>query len=459
MKVFRPNILLVLSDQHRGDWQAHKGAEFLRTPNMMRLAREGVSFDEAICPSPLCVPSRIGLATAQNYGRAPAPDRPLRANADFLPPDIPNIYQRLRDAGYSVGTCGKLDLRKPCRTWGIDGRHFVSGTSELSNLGFTHGSDSAGKHDAVMTYRAGLPEPYFDFLERHGLAKIHADDFAARPYPNYANVSPTLLPEFAYADNFVGARALELIAEMSGTDPWFLQVNFSGPHEPMDITLDMARSIEGREVPVPDVDPAFDRATHIRIRRNYAAMIENIDRWIGDFINVLGHLGELENTIIVYSSDHGEMLGEHGEWAKWVPYRPSTAVPLTVWGGGVPAHADCAPASLIDLGPTLLEFAGAQPLTEVDGVSLVPRIEADRTASDSTFRISGLGRWRTVDTGQYSLIVGYRPGMSHEEMLDGQFSGKCDTPMLFDKRADPGQANNLASDRPDIVRELFACLS
>lgn len=458
MTAAKPNFLFIFSDQHRGDWQSHKGADFLRTPNMARLADEGVAFDLAVCPSPLCVPSRISLATARNYGRAPSPDRPLRGNGDFLPADIPNIYQGLRAAGYAVGTCGKLDLRKPCRTWGLDGRHYLEGASELEKLGFTHGGDSAGKHDAIQTFHAGIPEPYFDFLARHGLADLHAADFAERPYPNYANVAPTSLPEFAYADNFVGARALELLKAMSGKSPWFLQVNFSGPHEPMDITRDMHRRVEGRDIPIPDVDPSLDRKTHLQIRRNYAAMIENIDRWIGDFMRVLELANALQDTIIIYSSDHGEMLGEQNEWAKWVPYHPSMAVPLTFWGRDVPRRRDDAPASLIDLGPTLLELAGAEPLDDADGHSLLPRIRDGAPAPGDGRRIVGLGCWRAVVTRTHSLIVGYRRGMSHEKMVATPFSGKCDSPLLFDMQIDPAQKRNLAAERPEVVRELFGTL-
>jgi arylsulfatase A-like enzyme len=455
----RPNILLVLADQHRGDWQTHKGADFLDTPNLARLAREGVSFADTVCPSPLCAPARVCLATARNYGRAPTPERPVRSNADVLPPEVPNLYQRLRAAGYAVGSCGKSDLRKPLASWGADGRHVVNGVSEWEKLGFTHGEDSAGKHDALKAYRTGTPEPYFAFLARHGLAEVHAADYAQRPYPSYANVASTPLPEFAYADNWVGARALALLHEMAGAAPWFLQVNFSGPHEPMDVTAAMQHRVAGRDIPIPAVDPTLDRATHLQIRRNYAAMIENIDGWVGHFLRMLGATGAIENTIVIYASDHGEMLGEHDEWAKFVPWQPSIAVPLTFWGRGIPHHADHAPASLVDLGPTLLALAGAEPLVQADGRSLLARMQPTSSDMAETFRIVGLGRWRAILTRAHTLIVGYRPGMSHEEMLAADWSGACETPLLFDRATDPGQTRNLAAEQPEIVQRLYEMLT
>jgi arylsulfatase A-like enzyme len=459
MSTTRPNILLILADQHRGDWQTHKQAPFLDTPNMARLAREGVSFDEAVCPSPLCAPSRICMATARNYGLAPTPERPVRSNAEFLPPEIPNVYQRLRAAGYAVGSCGKSDLRKPCVSWGADGRHVVGGVSEWEKLGFTHGEDSAGKHDAIKSFHAGIPEPYFAFLSRHGLAALHAADYAQRPYPNYANVAPTPLPEFAYADNYVGARALELLRAVSGAAPWFVQVNFSGPHEPMDVTAEMQRLAGAREIAVPAVDPAFDRPTHLQIRRNYAAMIENIDRWIGHFVRAVDSSGALGNTLVIYASDHGEMLGEHDEWAKWVPYQPAIAVPLIFWGCGIQHHADPDPASLVDVGPTLLELAGAEPLAQADGRSLLGRMRGMPAGAGEAVRTVGLGGWRAVVARTHTLIVGYRPGMTHAAMLAADWSGACESPMLFDRAADPGQTRNLAAEHPGIVQRLYEVLA
>jgi arylsulfatase A-like enzyme len=220
----------------------------------------------------------------------------------------------------------------------------------------------------------------------------------------------------------------------------------------------MQRSVAGRDIPIPAVDPALDRAAHLEIRRNYAAMIENIDRWVGHFLRVLENHGALESTIVVYASDHGEMLGEQGEWAKFVPWQPSIAVPLTFWGRGIPHHADLAPASLIDLAPTLLELADAAPLENVDGRSLLGRMQPTSAALAETFRIVGLGCWRAILTRAHALFVGYRPGMTHEEMLAMDWSGACETPLLFDRANDPGQTRNLATVRPEIVRHLYGML-
>lgn len=453
----RPNILFVLADQHRGDWTTARGATHLRTPNMDRLAAEGARFDRAICPSPLCVPSRICMATGRDYGEAPERSRPLRDNRDVLPAEIPNFYQRLRAAGYRVAACGKSDLRKPLMSWGSDGRHVVDGTSEWDRLGFSDGVDSAGKHDAWEARRAGRPEPYLAMLDRYGLADIHMADFDGRPYPDYVNCSPTPLPPFAYADNYVGAQALELIRGF-GADPWFLQVNFAGPHEPMDVTVDMRARVEARDVPMPEpLDARVTREQHRSIRRNYTAMIENIDAWLGHFLAALEAAGDLDKTIVVYASDHGEMLGEQDEWTKWVPYRPSIEVPLLVRGPGILHDAHSSPASLIDLGPTFLELAGAEPLAGIGGRSLLPRLSGLKPEAGEV-RIAGLGCWRAVVSATHSLIVGYRHGMTHAEMMSSEWSGGCDSPLLFDHSSDPGERHSLAHVQPGTVAALFETL-
>ena len=122
---------------------------------------------------------------------------------------------------------------------------------------------------------------------------------------------------------------MNLINSVPVDESWFLQVNFTGPHAPMDITQSMAELYQDEVFPLPD-DDKLPAETHQAIRRNYAAMIENIDRWIGLYLEVLEKRGDLSNTLIVFSSDHGEMLGDHGRWGKGDPYHPSVSVPLVV---------------------------------------------------------------------------------------------------------------------------------
>ncbi|EBW2353248.1 choline-sulfatase, partial [Salmonella enterica subsp. enterica serovar Enteritidis] len=203
----RPNILIFLPDQLRPDWVGpgnHGGA---RTPNIDALAKRGVTFRSAICPSPICGPSRASLATGLDYDRCGVPD-----NHYSIGLDDPNFYRNLAMAGYQVLTCGKLDLLKGELDWGTDGQHAAHGRSRLRALGFTGGLDSGGKHAVTIAHRAGVDEPYLAWLGERGLAAAHLDDFTRRRNPalgpdaethpgagaNYLNLEPTPLPDDAY---------------------------------------------------------------------------------------------------------------------------------------------------------------------------------------------------------------------------------------------------------------------
>lgn len=450
----RPNILFVLADQHRGDWL--EGPDLaLRTPEMNRLAREGARFTGAICPSPLCSPSRASLATSLNYDRIA-----VKSNADDLPDHAPTFYQVLRTAGYGVYTCGKLDLFKSARSWGADGLHRRSdGSSKLDDAGFTGGFDAGGKHDAVLGYTEGVPEPFSRFLQAHGLANVHAADYAARPSPNYVNLAPSPLPEFAYGDNWIGATALRLMTEaVAAGKPWFIQVNFFGPHEPLDVPQVLIDRWSAVTLPVPDTLGRFSAGQHVDIRRRYAAMIENIDTWMGTFRRVLENLDAARETIIVYASDHGDMLGDKGYWAKTYPFQPSIGVPLIVSGAGVrPGQLRSEPISLVDLGPTFTALANARPGWDHDGESFVDLLRGAPERSDS-HRLSGFGAWRAVTDGRFKLVAGFDEANVGKATRPPAFDKAClgnpDRMLLFDVIDDPGESHNLVRSDPERARRL-----
>jgi len=194
------------------------------------------------------------------------------------------------------------------------------------------------------------------FLGERNLAEVHSEDFRNRH--NYLTTSPTLLPDDAYVDNWIGANGLELLAKAPAEKPWFLQINFNGPHCPMDITKSMKERWQGVGFPGPNGSAEIAPEKHNEIRENYAAMIENIDRQVGVYIEYLRKTGQLENTLIVYSSDHGEMLGDHDRWSMSVRYQSSVGVPLVVAGPGVRAGGQYkAAVTTMDLAATFLEYA------------------------------------------------------------------------------------------------------
>jgi arylsulfatase len=465
----RPNILLLLPDQLRGDWAGPGNAGGVRTPNLDRLIRGGVSFVNAICPSPICGPSRACLSTGYEYDRAG-----VRNNKYSSSEHAPNMYRQLRNAGYEVLTCGKLDLLKGEPDWGADGQHARSGVSRLETLGFTGGLDSGGKHAVFFAQRDGHPEPYFAYLRSRGLGDTHVQDFARRKNlalgvdalefpgagPNYLNTETNGLPQDAYCDDWVGQCGLDAIREaVARGRPWFLQVNFPGPHEPMDITAEMAARVADREPPLPHGSDALDPATHRRIRRNYTAMVENIDAIVGRYVDAIGALGQLDDTVIVFTSDHGEMLGDCGLWEKFVPHQPSLHVPLVLAGPGVAKGATVtAPATLLDVHATALELAGAEQLRGVDSRSLVP-VLSDPSRAHRELVFSGLGQWRVVYDGRFKLVAGYDPAVPRRVMENAEFElADRSQWRLVEPAADPCETQDLSGRYPEVVRRLREAL-
>jgi len=423
----RPNILFFFPDQHRFDWVGPTPEIPVRTPHLDALSARGVRFTRAFCPSPLCAPSRACLAACREYDRCG-----VSGNDVDYPLSQKSIYASLRDAGYHVMACGKLDLSKRSGDWGIRGdRH-------LAEWGYSDGINSAGKWDAFSSGKVEPQDPYMAFLHKEGLAEMHLADYKRRRENQFTTTFPTPLPEAAYGDNWVADNGLDLLARAPTGKPWFLMVNFPGPHPPMDITRKMDALYSAVDFPQPNGNDRYAPEVHVAIRRNYSAMIENIDRLLGVYLEELGKRGELEKTLVVFSSDHGEMLGDHNLWGKTKPYQPSVGVPLTVAGPDVARGTTLrAPVSLIDLAATFVEFGGAEPPPESEGRSLAPLLRGD-TEKHREVVFSGLHGWREAFDGRYKLILGY-----DEE-----------GPLLFDLDEDPLENRNLASAAPNEVRRL-----
>jgi arylsulfatase len=463
----RPNVLVFLTDQQRFDWTGTGSAVPVRTPALDALAERGAAFENAVCPSPLCGPSRACLATGMEYDRCGVPHH------DFVTrTDRPTLYARLREeAGYHVLGVGKFDLQKSPETWGVDGKQV------LDEYGFSDGVNNAGKWDAVGSATdwdpqdpeyTGAADPYMAFLEAEGLAETHVEDMRRRGAADAPATFPTPLPEAAYCDNWIARQGLDLLADAPEDRPWHLVVNFAGPHSPFDVTEAMHEWYRDPDVtfPTPVESDEFDAETHQEVRRNYAAMVENVDRWLGEYLDVLVEREEREDTLVVFTSDHGEMLGDHGQWGKRTPYQPSVGVPLVVDGPGVTARRVAAPTTTLDLHATILDDAGLD-VGDVDSRSLWPVLTGERDPDDHREAVySGVGPWRMVFDGRHKLVAGYDRDRANAEQVDAfdettdtREPGMADTdPLLFDLSADPGETTDLARERPDVVADLRARL-
>ncbi len=446
----RPNILFFFPDQHRYDWVGLNNELPLRTPNLNALARRGAYFTNAVCPSPLCVPARSCLASGKEYDNCG-----VFHNSRNYSIEQTTFYTLLKNSGYYVTGCGKFDLRKPAKSWGPDGKHNIDGKCYLELWGFSDGIDNSGKHDGISAYRKGKICPYFEYLREKGLLETHVNDYKNRLYPNFENTEPTPLPDEAYADNWIAENGLEFIRNAPKDKPWFLQVNFNGPHEPMDITKRMKDRWRGINFPQPDGCEDFTAQKHVEIRQHYAAMIENIDRWLGIYIEHLKKTGQLDNTLIVYSSDHGEMLGDHNRWNKGVPYQQSVGVPLLIAGPGVRTGFQFdEPSTTLDLTATFLDYADLAIPSNMDSRSLKPILRG-KANKHREFVRSGLGSWRMVFDGRFKLVRGFDPAKKKIRSKDPELTEPV---LLFDLKTDPLENVDIAAKLPGVVKRLSKVL-
>jgi choline-sulfatase len=433
-----PNILLLLSDQHRADAMACAGDTIVRTPGLDRLAAEGVRFGNAFCTSPLCMPSRASFTTglyAHNHGV-------LSNAAGNLLPVLPTFMRALQAAGYHTAGIGKF-------------HYFIhDGISDMDELteqllayGFDEAVETEGKE--ISEFHRG---PWTRYLAEHGLEETHRADFRRRRTAEpawYAGASP--LGEEHHHDAYIGRLAEQWLERWDGDRPFLLWTSWVGPHLPWDAPGRFATMYDPADLPPPRPDPLDGAPTVVRryverfrlrdaapsdlarMRASYYGLISHVDHWVGRLLDLLDRRGLAEDTVVVYFSDHGEMLGEHGLLQKSVFYEEAIRVPLIVRDPrrlrpGVAA----APVELVDLPATLLELAGARPYPPCEGRSLLPLLD-EPSAVPAGWRnavFSELKGERMVRTDRYKYT--HRAGETRQE--------------LFDLAADPHELRNLAGD-------------
>ncbi len=437
----RPNVLFFFSDQHRGDWMPYDNATrkrqgteelALEMPNIKGMMDRGVSFTEACTPAAICAPARACLAAGKRY-------RNCRVDTNKVNYDtaLPSFYKELSDSGYFVTGVGKFDLNKADLDWG-DGCH-----KTLQEMGFSKALDSEGKMDVVWATMQGTPGPYGRMLKEHGYLDAYMDDMSTRGN----SPSPCPIPDELYADNWITERGCKLLSELPDDQPWFMQVNFSGPHDPWDITERMKKAMEDRNFP-PAADCPF-REANLEVRKNYAAMIENIDSNIGKLLEALSHRKDAENTLLIYASDHGEMMGDHGLYGKAKPYNGSVHIPIVIDASRIEGtiHGKCfsCPVELQDLANTILDYAGISRPDSLESISL-RSILTGKKEKIRDYSISELinpnrkglyTTFGTISDGDFKLILE---------------SGK--QPRLFRISKDPFEMDDVSSLFPEKVKEL-----
>ncbi|MFW9941856.1 MAG: sulfatase [Candidatus Thorarchaeota archaeon] len=386
----RPNIIYIFSDQHRGDTLGSVGHPSVITPNLDKLASEGINFTRCYTNSPLCMPARASMMTGQYVCEHGVWTNNNEAN----PLECPSHVRNIRDEGYHTAAIGKTHLYRHggrILTW----KDTREKAQVLKDWGFDYiheltGPLATARHDS----------PYTDYLKEKGLLKIHRDyifnyakDWArgtAKPWEE----PPCPLPSEAHLDSYTGRTAMEWIQNYNYDKPFYLQILFPGPHDPFDSPQEYRDMYKHEEMPIGIMEwPQKPIARNVRmvlhwsglkgmtpvqkqiLRTYYYAKITLIDEYIGKIIKALEEKGLLENTWIIYNSDHGEMLGDHMMSHKIVFYDGALRVPLIIRPpGGVKGWKCQGLTDHLDITATLINIAGAKVLEGSEGISLVSKV-------------------------------------------------------------------------------------
>jgi len=416
----------------------------LRMPTLSKMMTEGFVFENAITPSPLCAPARACLASGTNYKKCAVPN-----NLVNYPTDTISLYNILKKNDYQVLSTGKLDLHKGTKFWGCDGW-----VDELGEIGFTQAIDNEGKIDAIIgeiNLEEGKPSgtiqslisleteyergPYINYLYKKGVAKYHIEDMDKRNQDG-RNISITKLSDEDYCDNWLTENGISLLNNVPKNQPWFLQVNFTGPHDPWDITEKMAQQIKGREFPLPIMADSNNLETDVIIRAHYTAMLENIDNNMKKILDYIEERGDLEDTIVIYASDHGEMLGEFGLFGKCIPNKGSIHIPMIIWGKDIPNGQSSCLVELQDLAATIIELTEGDEKVFEDSKTLMPIIRNEKEELRSVV-ISALDNWFCIKDKHFKLI-----------------EKKGEKPQLFNICEDPWETIDISHDNTEMIKEL-----
>lgn len=446
-----PNILFIMADQFRTRSMTGTG-DGIETPNIDRIRQKAVWFSRAACTAPLCTPSRASLAT----GKMPSHCGVLEHDAD-LPLDQITYYQLLRRAGYRVAVCGKTDLHKKVRYLG------QRPLPVIYHIGFTESRETEGKmnsawfdRDADGTIRPW--GPYQQFLEKAdpgAVVKLREDYLdRLRNKPTYY-AAPSVLPADEFLDAYIGREACDFLEHIDDDAPWHFFVSFAGPHNPWDPPQEELDKLGNKTYPQTPRDTLEGKPDWVKKRAaksssgmtdadlnntklHYDGAIQVIDRWIGRMLDVLERRGLMENTVILFSADHGEMMGEHGMFAKTTMYEGALRIPMLVHLPGMESAAvSAAPAMLMDLAPTILDLAGVTyDRSAMDARSLLPVLEGrDEPLRDA--QISELRNTMMVCDGRYKWIRNWN-----------------DLDELYDLDSDPNELHNIIADHPEMVTAL-----
>jgi choline-sulfatase len=429
----RPNVLLVMADQLAASSLPSYGHPVVQAPALRRLAEHGVQFSSAYTNSPLCAPARFGMMSGQLNSKIGAYD-----NASEFAASVPTFAHFLRAAGYQTCLAGKMHFIGPDQLHGFEQR--VTTDIYPADFGWTpNWDDATGRfdwwfHNMDSVLNAGVAEAtnQLDFDDEVG---------------------------------FQAERKLRDLARSSDVRPWLLTVSFTHPHDPYVMRQRYWDRYDHDAIDLPRVGPLPEdqldahsrRLRHVsamdgveiteehvrRARHAYYAAISYVDDWVATLLDTLDVCGMADDTVVIFTADHGDMLGERGLWYKMCFFEGACRVPLIVAGPDIAAGLVPEHVSLLDILPTLLDLAGVERPAAADGRSLVPLLGGDRDPE------------RTI-VGEYLAEGAIAPILMIRRRELKFVWCDADPPQLYDLVADPDELINLAAE-PDhgaVVAEL-----
>ena len=426
----KPNVLLIMADQMTPFLMGAYGHQVVKTPNLDRLVEGGVRFDSAYSPCPLCAPARASMVTGKYVSNIRCYD-----NATPLSCDEPTFAHYLSNEGYETVASGKMHFIGPDQLHGFRTR--LTADIYPSDFKWTK-----------------------DMLDDRGRKKALRSDFSHSYRTPNVGVRPW--SQGLRYDEETHFRAMEYLYDkgQSQDAPFLLLVSYQHPHEPFHVTKDLWDMYGEAQIDIPEYPENLEETFSImdrwlnkwhnvdeddvkipeslyNLRRSYYGLVTYVDNKIGELVQALEDNGLRDNTVVVFTSDHGDMLGEKGMVQKRYFYEWSVRIPLIVrfpdgWksGGKVSQHV-----SLMDLMPTMLDFAGVEEKDRlpVDGKSVMELIDGSDTSDREVFseyHIEGvLSPCFMIRSGKYKYIY-----IHNEES------------QLFDLEEDPKELTNLCAN-------------
>ena len=457
----KPNILFLFADEHRHDIMGCAGHPLVQTPHLDAIASEGVRFTRTWCQSPICQPSRASVITGRY-----AHELGVTHNTGGFDPKWPTVMKQLQAVGYETATIGKTHYHESYQPPKEDGE-----IDMRSNEGFvkSFGWDYVlEEYDKYLHASRRLSSPYTEHLSEHGrLDEYRAQIKSAfRLTPEHWRGQTSVLPQELDLTSFLADEAKQWLQQRSDDKPFMLKLAFVQPHVPLMSDPVWSGYYAEADIDVPALNPVETSnehwgkylsglANHSQSQmmdhdfvktgiRQYFGMVSLVDQKIGEVLATLDELGQLDNTWIIYTSDHGEMLGDHKLWAKMNFYHGSVQVPLIIRPPGGASHRDeDALVELTDVTATLAAIGGAEAPPGSHGESLLSAVEQPLAGRE--FVYSRIGNFAGLRNSSHRLTMNVKDEVPCE---------------LFNMDDDPGEFVNLVNQSAckGLVDDLSAQL-